>query len=286
MLVYFMYAAVTGHLCLFTVAILSVIGHEAAHALASTLLGARPSRVELTPMGAVLHQEDEILLSPMRRVVVLVAGPLCTLLLCWLAIILTQQGLLGIHIGRWLFVSNLGILLINLLPALPLDGGRLLLLLLQSMMPLQRACKVMVAIGKTIGIGLIVANIWCSYHLGGWNFSLGLAGCCILYGTEHAVTTRAMEELRALIDRKIRLERQRTLPMVWLAVLQHTPVRKLITAMPSNCHTAFMIIEEGSQRCIGWVDESEVIQAYLSNPEISCANLAKNLDKKRKNDNI
>ena len=53
-----------------------------------------------------------------------------TALLAWLSIRLTAWGWLPHSMGKRLFLSNAAILAVNLLPALPLDGGRLLSLLL------------------------------------------------------------------------------------------------------------------------------------------------------------
>ena len=104
----------------------SIILHETAHAAVSALWHHPPQDVEITPLGAMMRLEDEERLPLTARISVILAGPLMTLILCALSLWLTQNGVIPRETGRLIFLGNAGILLVNLLPALPLDGGRLL----------------------------------------------------------------------------------------------------------------------------------------------------------------
>ena len=102
----------------------SIILHETAHAAVSALWHHPPQEVEITPLGALMRLEDEERLPLTARISVILAGPLMTLILCALSLWLTQNGVIPRETGRLIFLSNAGILLVNLLPALPLaaDG--------------------------------------------------------------------------------------------------------------------------------------------------------------------
>ena len=104
----------------------SIILHETAHAAVSALWHHPPQEVEITPLGAMMRLEDEERLPLTARISVILAGPLMTLILCALSLWLTQNGVIPRETGRLIFLGNAGILLVNLLPALPLDGGRML----------------------------------------------------------------------------------------------------------------------------------------------------------------
>ena len=109
----------------------SILLHETAHAAVSALWHHPPQEVEITPLGAMMRLEDEERLPLTARISVILAGPLMTLILCALSLWLTQNGVIPRETGRLIFLGNAGILLVNLLPALPLDGGRLLRTLLR-----------------------------------------------------------------------------------------------------------------------------------------------------------
>ena len=264
---YLLYAWCSGYLPFTLCAFLSIALHEAGHSAISAICGQAPGSIELTPLGAVMHLEDESKLSRLRRLIVLLAGPAVTLLLCWSALLFTRQGSLPWNLGRMLFLCNLSILAMNLLPVLPLDGGRLLALLLESFLPQHIAGKVMRGISVTIGAGLILLNIAISFHQGGWNLSLAFAGCCILYSAAQYASTHAMRELHAFMERKIMLERKGSLPVEWRAVQHSMPVCKLIRSLPPRNMVMFLCVEIGSQRLLGCVDEYALIQHYLSSPE-------------------
>ena len=118
--------SVTGVLWWVAIAFVSILVHELGHAVAFRLYGVRPS-ITLHGMGGLTSGSGE--LSPVRHIVVSLAGPLSALVLLgipsWL---LAQSGVITSIEGRdavtaavWI---NIGWSLLNLLPILPLDGGQ------------------------------------------------------------------------------------------------------------------------------------------------------------------
>lgn len=264
------YAWLTGHGPLTAVALLSVLLHECAHAAAAALAGQPPRRLELTPLGAVMHLEDEVRLPPVKRLLMLLAGPAMTLLLCILALQLTGKGWLPLFLGRTIFLSNLSILVVNLLPALPLDGGRVLAMLLYRMLPAHMVGRVMRVIGTALGVMLIALNIHVSLRYGGWNLSLSMAGCCLMYSASAATTTMAMQQLKSLLDRKMRLEGRGHLPVRRVAILAGTPLHRAIRLLAPRSLTEFTLMELGTLKPLGMMTEERLIACYLDSPQMTC----------------
>ena len=264
------YAWLTGHGLLTAVALLSVLLHECAHAAAAALAGQAPQRLELTPLGAVMHLEDEARLPFVKRLLMLLAGPAMTLLLCVLALQLTGQGWLPLSVGRTMLLSNLSILLVNLLPALPLDGGRVLAMLLYRLLPAHMAGRVLRVIGTALGTMLIALNIHVSLRYGGWNLSLSMAGCCLMYSASAATTTMAMQQLQALMARKMRLEGRGHLPVRRVAILAGAPLPQAIRLLAPRALTEFTLMELGTLKPLGLLTEERLIACYLDSPQMSC----------------
>ena len=125
-------SAFTGQLLLFVSAVLAALEHEFAHALAARCEGFCLDKVVLMPYGAVISGELTGI-PPRAEAKVLAAGPLANAFTA-----------LGFAALWWLFPEtypftqaaaevSLSLFLVNLLPAYPLDGGRLLLLALRPL---------------------------------------------------------------------------------------------------------------------------------------------------------
>ena len=121
--------ACKGELFLFLLSFLVAVQHECAHAFASAKLGYRLNKIVLMPFGAVIDG-DMRGLSIKDEIIIALWGPLCNLFTA------------GFFAALWWFAptmyaftdtacfSSLSIALVNLLPAYPLDGGRILRCLL------------------------------------------------------------------------------------------------------------------------------------------------------------
>ena len=122
-------SAFTGQLLLFLSAVLAALEHEFAHSIAARSEGYCLDKILLMPYGAVISG-DLSGIPPKAEAKVLLAGPLANAFTA-----------LAFAALWWLFPEtypyteaaaevSLSLFLVNLLPAYPLDGGRLLLLLL------------------------------------------------------------------------------------------------------------------------------------------------------------
>ncbi len=280
-IVYLGYGALTGHLSFMLFAFVSIVLHEAAHGVVSACLGQSPARIEITPLGAVMRLEDEEKLSPFKRMLMILAGPVMTLVLCWLAIMSVSHSFLTVQQGKMLFLSNLSILLLNLLPVLPLDGGRLLMLLLESVLPKNIAARVVRVISMSVGAGLILLNIVFSWRNGGWNLSLAFAGCCIIYSATVYTITHALSELRFFLDRKILIERKGSVKTKCVTALDSVPVCQLLRHLPPRQLTMFICMETGTGVVLGDVHETALIQSYLDKPGVLLGQVLKEQNLRR-----
>ena len=118
-----------GELFLFLLSALVAIQHECAHAFAAAKLGYRLNAIVLMPFGAVIDG-DLHGISLKDEIFVAVCGPLCNLITAIFFI-----AIWWLHPTMYAFTdtacySSLSIALVNLLPAYPLDGGRILKCLL------------------------------------------------------------------------------------------------------------------------------------------------------------
>jgi Zn-dependent protease len=111
-----------------------VVLHEFGHAAAARLFGIRTRDVTLYPIGGIARME-RMSEKAGEEFVIAVAGPLVNVVIAgllgmWLAIgHLVAPALLSDHLlelfVRVLIYLNVGMVVFNLIPAFPLDGGRI-----------------------------------------------------------------------------------------------------------------------------------------------------------------
>lgn len=140
----------------------SVVIHELGHALVARLYGVQVTEIRLWFLGGVAQFEE----LPSRRgaeAVVAIAGPLTSgllALLLWLVLPLAG-GAAGVTVVlAYLAITNLGLAIFNLLPALPLDGGRVVRSLFGLFLPHLRATNIAVALSAAIAIAMGIYGVF------------------------------------------------------------------------------------------------------------------------------
>lgn len=106
--------------------------HELGHLFAGILLGMKPEKLELMPFGLSvsfkLYPKDynkkigKSNLLEIKKILVAIAGPLTNFII----VIISKTGIIGLIDNEICIYANLLIMLFNLIPIYPLDGGRIL----------------------------------------------------------------------------------------------------------------------------------------------------------------
>lgn len=154
--------------------------HELGHALVASSFNIKVPTITLLPIGgmASLERMPE---KPRQELAIAVAGPLVNIALlvlltplAWAVGVATGAPDVGLNPFGWLGLSfrmgianllyylaavNLLLALFNLLPAFPMDGGRVLRALLAMNMPYVRATRVAVLTGRLMAIPLAIWGI-------------------------------------------------------------------------------------------------------------------------------
>lgn len=167
----------------------SVLLHELGHALVARRLGVHISGIELSFFGGAAKMV-EMPRSADHEIAIAAAGPAVSLLLAGAGLglgMVVPVPLLA-SLFTWIGVINLVLAGFNLLPALPMDGGRILRALLTRRMDFVRATDVAVRIARVVAIGLGVLGLLGAYQL------LFLAPLLWIMGTRERMLARAMAD--------------------------------------------------------------------------------------------
>jgi Zn-dependent protease len=172
-LAYFQYrqagtAAAVEYTIFFLLFFLCIVLHEFGHITMARRFGVRTPDVILLPIGGVARLE-RIPEEPRQELLIALAGPAVTLaiiVLLFLAAVGTGQNVLvsdplagNVSLVVQLLVSNALVLVFNLFPAFPLDGGRVLRAVLARRMGLGKATRIAGSIGQVFAVVLGIAGV-------------------------------------------------------------------------------------------------------------------------------
>jgi len=142
----------------------SILLHELAHCLVAVSNGVRVRSITLMMLGGVSRMERDV--RPEREAWMAFAGPLSSFgiaVACWLASLLPLLAEVRVAFLA-LALANAVLGAFNLLPAFPMDGGRVLRGLLSTRLGIRRATSVAATIGKGMAVlfglfGLLSFNV-------------------------------------------------------------------------------------------------------------------------------
>ena len=150
----------------------SVLVHELGHALVARQLGVRVSGIELSFFGGAAKMV-QLPRTATHELLIAAAGPAVSLAIGALFM--------------WIGYTNFVIAAFNLIPALPMDGGRILRALLTRKLDFVRATDVSVSIARVVAIAFAVIGIvWGPLQL------LVLAPFLWVMGTQEKMLARMM----------------------------------------------------------------------------------------------
>src|SRR5919199_3002616 len=183
-----------------------VVLHEFGHALVAQRLGIETKDITLLPIGGIARLQS-LPERPMDEVKIAVAGPVVNVVLApiffGVAVLLGSSPLDpanilagGYSVGQifaYLGLINVALVAFNMIPAFPMDGGRVLRGLLASRLGPVRATDISSAVGQIFALGFFLVGL-----LSG-NFLLALIAVFIFFGaTGEAQMVRQRELTRGL----------------------------------------------------------------------------------------
>jgi Zn-dependent protease/CBS domain-containing protein len=236
-----------------------VVLHELAHALVAKRGGIIVRSIILLPIGGVTIMEDPDAGNPdpARDIRVAVAGPLLNLAVAAITgvIILSfapqvklwsQPFVHPTNLPRSLFWGNLFLGAFNLLPAYPMDGGRILRALLAERMDYTHATRRAVTVGQVFAMLLMMVGLV-------WNTWLVLIGFFLFLGAQ-------MEDRSAIFQSVLESVHMEDVMLTHFSIL--SPADTLEDALSKAVHTLqddFPVVR--GMEMVGVINKARIVDA-------------------------
>jgi len=229
-----------------------VLVHELAHSLVARTKGIRINSITLMIFGGIASMEEgvpdpkaELPMALVGPIASLIVGLVCSGMVYAVPALIRNPAVAGawIFIFGYLGVLNIILCAFNLLPAFPMDGGRVLRAWLATRMPLHRATKIAADIGKGFAIVFGIIGLFS-------NPFLILIALFIYIGASSESTAVKY----SFLLQNVTVGDMMSSPVT--TVSPTLPVRDVITMMYTSKHLGFPVVERDT--LIGMVTLADV----------------------------
>lgn len=249
-----------------------VLYHEFAHAAAAKALGLTVTSIELMPFGGVANIDSAMEADPRKEGIVALAGPASNILVA-MGMALYGRYAGGLSEGAARFLEwNLLLAGLNLMPALPLDGGRMLRAALAGSLGLKKATRIAAILGLTLGLMIACIGVWALIQ-GVYNPTLMLTGLYLVMAAMKQLHGQNLLNMKASLHRQEVMERSGLLPVRHIAAQGTTCISTVMKAFrPMRYHIVTVLDYSG--RALGEVSETQIDQGLIQyGPEASMIRL-------------
>lgn len=258
-LLYPLAAAMLGAGSEVTPLLISIILHEGAHLVTAHCLGVSIPKLRVTPFGGAMAMENPYGLSPLRLATVAAAGPLANLLMLIAAGALAHWRMIGPGFALSLMQTNLVLLTFNLLPALPMDGGRIAYALLSLKCKPEKALSFGIWMGRIVAAALLCASAAFAVAWHSVNLSFLFAAVFILASAGDERQALSDTRTQAMLGTLRPIDRPVTARV--LAVGADCPARDALRAARPDAPTLFAVYK--GNRLSSIMDDRRLVEAAL-----------------------
>lgn len=242
-----------------------VVLHEYGHALTALRYGVRTRDITLLPIGGVARLE-RLPSDPVQELVVAIAGPLVNVIIAGaLGVgmllggmpLLTPEWIESPNFFQAMLVVNVMLVLFNLLPAFPMDGGRVLRALLAMVTDPLKATRIAAFVGRGMAVVFaVVAAV-------AWVPMLFLIAAFVWFGA--GGEARAMA-VRSLLDR---IPVARAMLTEFHTLAPADPLARAAQLVIAGSQQDFPVVADG--RVVGVLERERLFTALTQSGELTPA---------------
>jgi stage IV sporulation protein FB len=243
-----------------------VLIHEIGHASVALSYGWRVKKIEILPFGGVAEVEEHGNRPIHEEALVIAAGPFMNVIMIGFAYLCLSLGIWKEAFTYQFLEYNLIILLFNLLPIWPLDGGKFVQLLLSLLFPFKKAIRHSLLVsGGCLSLYFIIVGFFFPYY-----FYLWIVGGFFIIAGWLEIKQSHFQYIRFLMERHNTNRIEERFPdVVSVMVMPNYLLKDAIYKMFRHKFHYFCILTpRGEVKHV--VDEQEMLDHYFGNQHVHC----------------
>lgn len=238
------------------IAVISVILHEALHILVGKHYGCKLYDVKIALTGASASLSDVDDLKDMEKLNLYIAGPVFNLLVFTFTFCINKG--LNNELLRIIGEINLGIFMFNIIPVYPLDGSRVLEIILSKIGTFKKARSIISNISFIFAGGLILIFLFLLLK-GSIIIGLPLISGLVIYSTYIEKKAAIYIMMKDLFRKGALIEKYEYIENRSVSVSYNSSLLNLLRMLDKNKFNIFYILDE-ELKFLGQIREDEVIE--------------------------
>lgn len=237
-----------------------IMMHELSHGLIARLFGIKIKEIQILPIGGIVKLDKSLNFSNKEEIVISAAGPIFNIILS-ATVFFLQKYFEGQNNLDFIIFSSLVIGIFNLIPVLPLDGGRIFRSCLAYILGYKNATKIIAIFSKIFALFLIGINILI-LSTGSYNFALILVGIFIYHQSKKEQELALYANMKDIATKKESLSRQGSMDSQHITVLPQTSLGEIFKQFTSKkFHIIYVLDEHYALK--GIITEDEILSGIL-----------------------
>lgn len=244
-----------------------VLLHELGHVVAARGYGIDVQEVELLPFGGVARMEGLMETDPGIEAGIALAGPLTNVVLLGAGALLWRYDVIPGPWSLFFIGTNVAVAGVNLIPALPLDGGRLYRAYRSRRVGYRKATTEAVRLGRVLALVLVAVGSALLYF-GIAGVTLPVLGFFVFLAAGKEQDTVQYVFMAHLARKQQELERLGCMTVETLAAGGDTSLKHVVERfMPQKYHVIWIVDDQG--RLTGVASERDVLESlFEKGPEV------------------
>ncbi len=245
------------------VLIIVVFLHELAHCCACTYYNIGISEIKIFIFGGMVKFRKYIEENPKQEIIIALAGPISNLILIIITfLIIDKLDIKDNHTIQLFLTSNMVIGLFNLIPILPLDGGRVIRGIMGCYLGIKRATHIIIKSGYFICMLLFAVGIYTALVYNIKYILISILSIYIFFANKGEKEKIDLIFMKNLVLKRKTLFRDGVMDSKYIIAMDFVNIKNIFDRFTLEQYCIITIVDE-TGRITGSLSESEIIDAII-----------------------